>query len=72
MPAGGVPPGWAQPGSFKALRVASLGGQPLGGALPPEWGAGLPALEQLDLSGAELEGPLPAQWGAGLPKLKEL
>lgn len=70
--AGGIPAGWAAPGSFEALRVASLGGQQLGGTLPPEWGSGLPALELLDVSNAELEGPLPPQWGSGLPALKEM
>lgn len=69
---GGIPAAWAANGSFTALRSASLGGQQLGGTLPPEWGGGLPALEQLELSNAELQGTLPPQWGAGLPRLQEM
>ncbi len=69
-----MPAGWAADGSFTRLRVASLAGNPLGGALPAEWGAragALPRLQRLDLSGAGLSGALP-DWGAGLQGLQDL
>ena len=73
--AGGLPAGWAANGSFAALKVASLAGNPLGGPLPPAWGDAeysLPALQSLDVSSTGLTGTLPAEWGAGLASLQEL
>ncbi len=35
---GGLPAGWAQPGSFQVLKQLTLSDNPLlGGTLPPDW-----------------------------------
>jgi hypothetical protein len=47
---GGVPAQWAANGSFTNLKELTVSGNPLGGALPVEWGLGPQAFPSLQVS----------------------
>ena len=61
--------------SFRVLDTLTLAGNPLGGTLPPEWGAyswSLPLLTNLNVSSTGLDGTVPPHWDAGLLMLRTL
>lgn len=82
---GPLPAAWAR--GFPSLTRLSISGNrwvnnprssnasgssAAGGALPPEWGAGLSLVTRIDLSGLGLSGPFPEAWTRGLTALNEL